>query len=87
MEYQLHILFMEATRIAVSGFEGLFWPGRFVIICIWNNDIYSIMTYMFKGEGVIIKNCSIFNIGFVYYINTVILEVNIFIYKILLGLV
>ena len=23
-------LFMEATRFAVTGFEGMFWPGRFV---------------------------------------------------------
>lgn len=47
-------LFMEATRMAVSGFEGLFWPGRFASF-VSGIMIFTLMTYMFKGEGVTLK--------------------------------
>ena len=44
-------LFMEATRMAVSGFEGLFWPGRFLSF-ISGIIIFSMLTYVFCGEGI-----------------------------------
>ena len=47
-------LFMEATRVAVAGFEGLFWPGRFVAF-VSGIIIFTIFTYYFKGEGISIK--------------------------------
>ena len=47
-------LFMEATRIAVSGFEGLFWPGRFLSF-VSGIMIFTVFTYMFKGEGITLK--------------------------------
>ena len=47
-------LFMEATRFAVTGFEGMFWPGRFVSF-VSGIMIFTLVTYMFKGEGITLK--------------------------------
>jgi len=46
--------FMEATRYAVSGFNGQFWPGRFTSF-VAGIFVFTIMTYMFKGEPVNLK--------------------------------
>ena len=46
--------FMEATRYAVSGFEGNFWPGRFVSF-VAGIFVFSFMTYIFKGETINLK--------------------------------
>ena len=47
-------IFMEATRLAVTGFEGLFWPGRFASF-VSGIMIFTLMTYLFKGEGITLK--------------------------------
>ena len=47
-------LFMEATRLAVLGFEGAFWPGRFLSF-VSGIIIFSILTYMFCNEGINMK--------------------------------
>ena len=44
-------IFMEATRMAVTGFEGLFWPGRFVSF-VSGIIIFSVLTYIFCNEGI-----------------------------------
>jgi hypothetical protein len=47
-------IFMEATRLTVTGFEGLFWPGRFVgFVC--GITIFTIFTYAFAGEAITLK--------------------------------
>ena len=46
--------FMEATRYAVSGFDGLFWPGRFTSF-VAGIFIFTIMTLIFKGEAINLK--------------------------------
>ncbi len=46
--------FMEATRYAVSGFGGNFWPGRFVSF-VAGIFVFTFMTYIFKGEAVNLK--------------------------------
>jgi hypothetical protein len=46
--------FMEATRYAVSGFGGLFWPGRFTSF-VAGIFIFTIMTLIFKGESINLK--------------------------------
>lgn len=47
-------IFMEATRIAVSGYEGLFWPARFSSF-VSGILIFTAFTYFFKGEGISLK--------------------------------
>lgn len=47
-------LFMEATRYAVSGYEGQFWPGRFTSF-VAGIIVFTIMTYVFKGEAINLK--------------------------------
>ena len=46
--------FMEATRYAVSGYGGQFWPGRFTSF-VAGIIVFTIMTYMFKGEAINLK--------------------------------
>ena len=46
--------FMEATKFSVSGFSGLFWPGRFMSF-VSGILIFTLMTYLFKDEGINIK--------------------------------
>ena len=47
-------IFMEGTRLTVTGFEGLFWPGRFVSF-VSGIMIFTAFTYFFKGEGITLK--------------------------------
>lgn len=47
-------IFMEATRLTVTGFDGLFWPGRFVSF-VSGIMIFTAFTYFFKGEGITLK--------------------------------
>jgi hypothetical protein len=47
-------LFMEATRLAVTGFNGEFWPGRFVSFAT-GIAMFAVMTWLFRNEGVTIK--------------------------------
>ena len=47
-------VFMEATKLAVTGFEGEFWPGRFVSF-VSGIIIFTVMTYLFRGESITIK--------------------------------
>jgi hypothetical protein len=47
-------LFMRATEYSVSGFEGLFWPGRFVSF-VAGIFIFTCMTYMFRDEAINLK--------------------------------
>jgi hypothetical protein len=46
--------FMEATRYAVSGYGGQFWPGRFTSF-VAGIIVFTIMTYVFKGESINLK--------------------------------
>jgi hypothetical protein len=45
---------MEATRYAVSGYGGQFWPGRFTSF-VAGIIVFTIMTYLFKGEAINLK--------------------------------
>jgi len=47
-------IFMEATRLAVTGFEGLFWPGRFASF-VSGIFIFTILTWFFCNEGISLK--------------------------------
>lgn len=47
-------LFMEATRNAIEGYGGEFWPGRFLSF-VSGIIIFAILTYIFKGEGITLK--------------------------------
>ena len=47
-------VFMEATRNAIQGFEGQFWPGRFVSF-VTGIAIFTAFTWLFKGEGITAK--------------------------------
>lgn len=61
-------LFMEATKNAVHGFEGDFWPGRFVSF-VTGMVIFTILTYVFKGEGINLKTaCCLFLASLIIYI-------------------
>jgi hypothetical protein len=46
--------FMEATRYAVSGFGGLFWPGRFTSF-VAGIFVFTLMTYFFRDEAINVK--------------------------------
>ena len=61
-------LFMEATKNAVHGFEGDFWPARFVSF-VTGMVIFTILTYVFKGEGINLKTaCCLFLASLIIYI-------------------
>jgi hypothetical protein len=47
-------LFMEATRYSVSGFDGMFWPGRFTSF-VAGIFIFTCMTYIFRDEAINMK--------------------------------
>jgi putative Ca2+/H+ antiporter (TMEM165/GDT1 family) len=47
-------IFMKATESAVNGFDGEFWPSRFVSFVI-GIIIFSVLTWIFRGEGINIK--------------------------------
>ena len=46
--------FMEATQFAVRGFNGQFWPGRFLSF-VAGIFIFTIMTYLFRNEAITLK--------------------------------
>ena len=46
--------FMEATRFAVQGFGGQFWPGRFMSF-VAGIFVFTIMTYLFRNEAINLK--------------------------------
>ena len=50
-------IFMEATRLTIEGFEGLFWPGRFVAF-VCGITIFTLFTYLFKGEAITLKTAT-----------------------------
>jgi len=50
-------IFMYATENAITGFEGLFWPGRFVAF-VCGIIVFTAFTYVFKGEGITLKTAS-----------------------------
>lgn len=56
-------LFMEATQYAVTGFQGEFWPGRFVSF-VSGIIIFSAMTYLFRGEVVTLKTATCLLLAF-----------------------
>lgn len=60
-------LFMEATRIAVTGFESEFWPARFVSF-VSGIIIFTAFTYMFRGETVTAKTatCLVLAFGIIF---------------------
>lgn len=47
-------IFMEATSLVVRGFDGAFWPGRFMSFTA-GIVIFTLMTYLFKSEGINLK--------------------------------
>ena len=47
-------LFMEGTRLLVTGFGGSFWPGRFISFAM-GILVFTVFTYLFRGEGITIK--------------------------------
>lgn len=47
-------LFMEATSFVVQGFDGLFWPGRFLSF-VAGIFIFTLMTYIFRDEAITMK--------------------------------
>jgi len=47
-------LFMEGTKSLVMGFNGSFWPGRFISF-VMGIIVFTIFTYIFRGEGITIK--------------------------------
>lgn len=55
--------FMEATRLAVSGFGGQFWPSRFFSF-VSGIFIFTLMTYIFKDEGINIKTAISLTLAF-----------------------
>jgi len=56
-------LFMQATQHAVNGFDGEFWPGRFLSF-VSGIVIFTAMTYMFRGEAVNIKTATCLVLAF-----------------------
>ena len=50
-------IFMEATKLAVIGFEGQFWPSRFISF-VAGIFIFSICTYIFKSEPINLKTAT-----------------------------
>ena len=47
-------LFMEATKYSVDGFQGEFWPGRFLSF-VSGIFMFTLMTYLVVGESVSLK--------------------------------
>jgi len=50
-------IFMSATQYTISGFQGLFWPGRFVAF-VCGITVFTIFTYYFKGEAITLKTAA-----------------------------
>ncbi len=56
-------LFMEATQYAVQGFEGEFWPGRFVSF-VTGITMFAIMTWIFREEAINVKTAVSLSLAF-----------------------
>lgn len=56
-------IFMEATRIAVTGFNGEFWPAR-VVSFVAGITVFTVFTYMFRGETVTAKTATCLVLAF-----------------------
>jgi membrane-bound metal-dependent hydrolase YbcI (DUF457 family) len=56
-------LFMEATRFAVIGFEGAFWPGRFVSF-VTGITMFAVMTWVFREEAINLKTAVSLGLAF-----------------------
>jgi hypothetical protein len=56
-------LFMEATSLVVQGFNGMFWPGRFMSFTA-GIFIFTIMTYVFKHEAINLKTAVSLSLAF-----------------------
>jgi len=56
-------LFMEATKFSVSGFENLFWPGRFMSFTA-GIFIFTVMTYLFREEAINVKTAISLTLAF-----------------------
>ena len=56
-------LFMEATRFAVTGFEGAFWPGRFVSF-VTGITMFAVMTWVFREEAINLKTAVSLGLAF-----------------------
>jgi hypothetical protein len=56
-------LFQEATALLVTGFDGNFWPSRFISFTA-GIIIFSIMTYLFKAESITIKTALSLTLAF-----------------------
>ena len=50
-------LFMEGTRYLVEGFNGEFWPSRFISFSM-GILIFTLFTWLFRGEGINIKTAT-----------------------------
>jgi hypothetical protein len=46
--------FMEGTQLLVNGFDGAFWPSRFISFAM-GILVFTLFTYLFRGEGITIK--------------------------------
>ena len=56
-------IFMYATQNAITGYQGSFWPGRFTAFCC-GITIFTIFTYVFKGEGINAKTAVSLTLAF-----------------------
>lgn len=56
-------LFMEATSFVIRGFDGSFWPGRFMSFTA-GIIVFTIMTYYFKSEGINLKTAVSLTLAF-----------------------
>jgi len=56
-------LFMEATRLAVTGFDGAFWPGRFVSF-VTGITMFAVMTWVFRDEAINLKTAVSLGLAF-----------------------
>lgn len=56
-------LFMEATNFVIRGFDGSFWPGRFMSFTA-GIIVFTVMTYYFKSEGINLKTAVSLTLAF-----------------------
>jgi len=50
-------IYMEGTRYLVKGFNGDFWPSRFISFSM-GILIFTLFTWLFRGEGINIKTAT-----------------------------
>ena len=54
---------MEATRIAVDGFTGEFWPSRFLSF-VTGITMFAAMTWIFRSEAITFKTVISLSLAF-----------------------